>query len=329
MQHRTSRPVMPDVDTMYLSSQVQMMAQDFRDRIVPYSSNRRTYELSTCGISSHVVERSLGPIGITPDYFDSAPDFIRSITYSLLISQEVWLEITFGTEESGGAPFQVFAVEGVNQTKEGDIIQCVPSSHQISESGRRSESGRERILLPPDRMVHATLPCAYSSEVLNRVITELAEHDDMEVYRWGLAKVTGQDEAPRNFDFRDASRIKRLSLLQSALPIGWTAREIFHYEQNREMSEYYYYLRELQFLHFVASMREQAEGALYDVLTLAGERCGFTFSLTAQGIYTPDKVSMLIKQFTRGEIAFSALNDIIYGKSTTEQSSEKRSVSSN
>jgi len=74
------------------------------------------------------------------------------------------------------------------------------------------------------------------------------------------------------------------------------------------------YWRELRFLHFRASMRERAEEALRCVLALASERRGFEGSVTANGLHTPSEVRGFIEEFERGELAFSAVNDIIFEK---------------
>lgn len=325
MQHRVSRPFITDVDAVYLAGEVWMLCEDFNNRVVPYGGNRARYKLSACGFDPHVVEEALG----TDDYRRGVEGFIEAIAFGLIMNREVWVEVTFDSSEHHNVPFQVFPVNGVSRTTEGDVIQEIPNPAHISGQSRRGELDNERILLPTDRMVRATLPGAYPSEVLNRVITELAKHDDSEVLRWGFANVTGQGEVPRNFDFKEASRVKRLRLLQAALPIGWTAREILRPMDSRELSDYYYFLREMQFLHFIASMREQAEGALQDVLILAGERCGFTFTVTAQGIYTPDEVNSLIEQFRRGEIPFSTLSDIVRENAESDSLSRKRIVCRN
>ena len=81
---------------------------------------------------------------------------------------------------------------------------------------------------------------------------------------------------------------------------------------DRQVSEYYYHLRELWFLRFVASMRARAEEALCEVLALASQACGFTASVTAQGIYTPEEVEEIIRQFEAGELTFSAVLDIVW-----------------
>lgn len=326
MQERISRPFRKNAPAAHFALQVHMMCEDFKHRIIPYLGNRNAYQLSTCGTSSHVVERSLAPIGLVPSYFSGTDDFIEAITYSLFTSHDLWLEVTCNPVEKDTAPFHVFHVEGVNCTERGNIIQVVPSPSPYIEQSQHGQSRNEQISLPSDRMVHATLPSAYPSEVLNRVIEELVIHNDLEALQIGLAKITGQSEVPRNFNFEEASRIRRLDLLQAASPIGWTAREILRYEQNRELNDYYYFLRELQFLHFVASVREQAEHALRDVLVIAGDQCGFSFSVTAQGIYTANEINGLIEQFTKGEIAFSDLNDIIHERASSRHFPEKRFV---
>lgn len=325
MQHRVSRPFITNVDAMYLDGEVGMLYEDFSDRVVPYGVNRTRYELSACGFSSYVVEGALG----TDEFRRGTEGFIEAIARDLIMNREVWLEVTFNSSEHHNAPFHVFPVNSVSRTVEGDVIQEIPNPNHTAGRSRHGELDKARILLPTDRMVHATLPGAYPSEVLNRVITELAEHDDSEVFRWGFANVTGKRKVPRNFDFQETSRIKRLRLLQAALPIGWTARENLRPMDSRELSDYYYFLRELQFLHFIASMREQAEGALRDVLVLAGKRCGFTFTVTAQGVYTPEQVNSLIEQFKRGEIPFSALRDIIHESADSDNMPGKRTVCRN
>ena len=329
MQERISHPFRKNVAPADFALQVHMMCEDFRHRIIPYLGNLNAYQLSTCGISSHVVARSLAPIGLAPNYFSGTDDFIEEITYALFMSHDLWLEITCDPAEKDTAPFRVFTVEGVNCTEQGDIIQVIPSPSPNTEQSQRGELRNEQIPLPSDRMVQATLPSAYSSEVLNRVFEELADHNDIEALHLGFAKLTGQGEVPQNFDFQEASRIRRLDLFQAASPIGWTAREILRNEQNRELNDYYYFLRELQFLHFVASIREQAEHALRDVLAIAAEQCGFSFSVTAQGIFTANEIDSLIEQFKRGGIAFSDLNDIINERVSSMHFPEKRLVFGN
>ena len=329
MLDRISHPSISDVQSVYYAEQNQMLRQDFRNSIIPSRSNRRAYVLSASGIRRHVAESLLVPKGIVSDYADTTDEFIEAIADGLFLSQEVWLEVAFDSEENSATPFQVFHVNDVIRTKEGDLIQEISPSYPASGQCQCPESNNERILLPSDRMVNATLPGAYPSGVLSRVIQDLGGHNDLEVFQLGFAKMTGQGDVPRNFDFREASRIKRRRLLQDTLPIGWTAREDFRYTANREISDFYLHLRELRFLHFVASIREQAEGALREVLALVGERCGFTFEVTAYGINTPDEVNALIESLKRGDLAFSAIRDIVHERQASGESPQMRQVFSN
>ena len=133
---------------------------------------------------------------------------------------------------------------------------------------------------------------------------------------------TGSRSGAPPYDAAEASRTRQLRLAQAALPIGWTARELYLGE-HRAVSEYYHYLRELRFLHFLASLRSCAEDALRQVLTLAGERCGFKASVTALGVHTPDEVEVLIQKFEAGALPFSAVNDIIFEIGEDSQSQER------
>ena len=103
----------------------------------------------------------------------------------------------------------------------------------------------------------------------------------------------------------ESFRTERLRVAQVALPIGWTARAIF--SKDSLFTEYFYYWRELRFLHFGTSMRKRAEEALCQVLDIAGTRCGFEASVTSSGIYAPTEVENLIKRFEEGDIRFSEL----------------------
>ncbi len=61
---------------------------------------------------------------------------------------------------------------------------------------------------------------------------------------------------------------------------------------------------------FRSSMRAQEEGALRQVLAIAGKECGFTASVLAYGVYTPDEVEGFIRQFEAGNLTLSAVTDI-------------------
>lgn len=329
MLDRISHPSISDVQSVYYAEQNHMLRQDFRNSIIPYRRNRRAYVLSASGVSRHVAESLLVPKGVVPDYADTTDDFIEAVADTLLLSHEVWLEVAFDSEENSATPFQVFSVNDVIRTREGDLIQESSPPNPASGECQCRDSNDGGVVLPSDRMVNATLPGVYPSEVIGRVIQDLAGHNDLEVYQAGYARMTGRRDVPWNFDVREASRIKRRRLLQDTLLIGWTAREDFRYTANREISDYYLHLRELRFLHFVASMREKAEGALREVLSLVGQRCGFTFEVTAHGINTPGEVDVLIDKFKKGDLSFSTISDITREREVSGETPETRLVFSN
>lgn len=329
MLNRISRPSVAAINSVYNAEQSQMLRQDFRNRIVPHRRGRRAYVLSANGISRHDAESLIVPKGVFPNYANTIDDFIETVAETLLVNFEVWLEVAFDSEENSTTPFQVFPVNDVMLTKEGDLIQNLSCTGPVPGQCQRHESNSEQVILPSGRMINATLPSAYPSEILSRVVQDLADHNDTKIYQMGHDRLTGQGDVPQNFDLREASRIRRRHLLQNSLPIGWTAREDYRYTVNREMSEFYLHLRELRFLHFVASMRERAEGALREVLALVEERCGFTFEVTAPGINTPDEVNVLIDMFKKGDLAFSGINDIVHEREASGESPRTRLVFGN
>ena len=134
--------------------------------------------------------------------------------------------------------------------------------------------------------------------------------------------MTRQRSSVPAFDPGEASRARRLRILQATLPIGWAAREVY-YGESRHLGDYYYFWRELRFLHFKSSMRERAEKALQQVLTFAGERRGFEAHVTARGLYTPAEVGAIIKKYEAGDIPFSEATDIIFERGNCTHHSER------
>ena len=89
------------------------------------------------------------------------------------------------------------------------------------------------------------------------------------------------------------------------------------------MGEYYYHWRGLRFLHFRSSLRERAEKALLQVLTVAGAKCGFEARVTACGLYTPVEVEEIIKEYEAGDIPFCAVIGIIFESANSAQTRDR------
>ena len=169
-----------------------------------------------------------------------------------------------------------------------------------------------------------SLPKEYPCQLLLKIESDLVEADAYDPLKtqWMMDQVTRQNRNAPTFDSREANRTHRLRILQAALPIGWTAREIY-YDSNRFLGEYYRIWRELRFLHFRASMRERAEGALHQVLSMAGTVCGFNASVATSGLCTPLEVEEIIRDFEASRITFSKVYDIIYERQDSPYSRER------
>ena len=303
------------------STETDFLFQDFHNHIVPYRHGPDPYGLSTEGIPAQQVEAALS-LG---DYAWRLEGFLRAVASRLLTHHEVWLEVTFEDGNGNRTPFQVCEVDGVRQTEEGNLIQELPSLHELPDWSwdRGDDEWEEEVELDADRMVQVRLPDAYSSHLLMQVVRDLAEVDTNMIPARVIEQLTGQRQDAPAFDASEAYRTERLRILQAALPIGWTAREIF-FGSGRQVSDYYHYWRELRFLHFRASMRTRAEEALRQVLTLACERCGFAASVTAHGLYAPHEVQELIRKFEAGEFAFAEMHDLISEKANNKQVEQGR-----
>ena len=149
------------------------------------------------------------------------------------------------------------------------------------------------VQLDSDSMVHVTLPTEYPRELLHRVVSDLAEIPFTSTPAWALENPEGNMRSETPHDVGEAHRTNRLRTLQAASPIGWPAREMY-FGTSRVVSDYYLIWRELKFLHFLATVRSCAESALGQVLSLVDQQCGFSVSVTARNVYTPDDVSRLI-----------------------------------
>ena len=258
---------------------VSMLYEDFTNSVIPYRSLRDAYRLSADG-------------PVTPRLFTIRPlregqgveDFIRVVASYLLRNFEASIEVAVDPLEGNSQPIRLSFVDGISPQSSG------------------SDSAR---------VVRVSLPAKYPRNVLEAVLLELAESSKSFAPDWAMHRISGQRTDTPRYDFEVASQIERRRVLQVALPIGWDAREKLFLLTRSEINEFYCALRELRFLHFVASMRECAEYGLQQVLDLTREQCGLAVKVTAHGVYTPDEIDESIRRFESGCITFGDVNRII------------------
>ena len=317
----TSRPFPHEPEEWLDSTETHLLLEDFNLHVVPHRHAGDAYELSVQGISSSLVNKALSMW----DRGRGADSFVSAVASTLLTEREAWLEVVLKPDGRDGLPFMPLLVHGVRRATDGNLIQEVP----VLESSYYPSKGEpdhkfQRIELDEERMVHVGVPDKYPSRLLEKIAEDLvgvhANHNL--VPSWVMEQMTGQRKNAPAFDSSEAVRTQRLRIAQVTLPIGWTAREIY-YGDNRYLGDYYYYWRELRFLHFRSSMRECAEKALQQVLTVAGAKCGFEAHVTARGMYTPVDVEAIIEKYEAGDIPFSRMTDIIFERSDSTQSRER------
>lgn len=298
-----SRPTASEA--IYSATQTQYLQQDFRNRVIPYRGGRDKYRLSTEGVPSHVVAQCLAVER------RGAEAFVETVACRLLTEHVVWIRVDFEPARRESLPFQVILVDGVQQTRSGEVVRHLPSGTDLPERHRSSRQQEQIEVFDAARMVKVTLPTKYPKKLLERVFFGLAETGMYNMPAWAFERTTGRRRNVPRFDPAKALKIERQRVLQAGLPVGWAAREM-SYIEGGGISNYYYYHRELRFLHFIASMRNMAENALRQVMSIASESCRFSCTITATGIYTPDEVDCIIRQFENGELAFSSVSDIIF-----------------
>ena len=321
MTGRSSRWFPHEPELWPQSRQTHMLLQDFNLHVVPHRDGGDVYQLSVQGISSNQVNQALS----LWDQGRGADSFVREVTSTLLTEREAWLEVVLKPAGRDGLAFQPVLVHGVSRAINGNLIQEVPVLDSSSYSSKgEPERQLQRIELDEERMVHVRLPDKYPSTLIDRIAKDLVELDsnDILMLPWVMERMTGQRRNAPAFDSGEAIRTQRLRIAQAALQIGWTARENYSGE-NRRLGDYYYYWRELRFLHFRSSMRAQAEKALQEALTVAGSSCGFEAHVTARGIYTPVEIEEINKKYESGDIPFSSLNDIIFESHISGKSRER------
>ena len=315
---RTSRQAPREPGVWPQSLQTHLLLQDFNLHVVPYRDAGDAYELSVQGMSIGQVNQALS----LWDHRRGADGFVSEVASTLLTEREAWLEVIFKPDGGDGLPFRPLLVHGVRRTATGNLIQEVPKLESPNSPFQGElERQPQRIDLDEERMVHVGLPAKYPNRLLAKIAKVLAEVDSNHNLAplWFMEQLTGQRENAPSFDSGEAMRTERLRIAQATLPIGWTAREIY-YGENRHLGDYYYYWRELRFLHFRSSLRECAEQALRQVLIVAGAKCGFEAQVTAHGLYTPVEVEEIVTKYEAGEIPFSAMNSIVFERPNPAQS---------
>ncbi len=322
MTGRTSR-WFPHEPKMWIGPrETYLLLQDFNLGIVPYRNDGHAYRLLVGGAPGDRVEEAL----TLWNHGQGADSFVSSVASTLLTEQEVWLEMVLRPDGPNGIPFIPVIVHGVRRTATGNLIQEVPAWDELDQQMQRETAPQPRVIeLDDERMIGVSLPEKYPRQLLTKLAEDLAETDlyDPLMEPWIMEGMTGQRSDAPAIDINEANRTKRLRIAQAALPIGWTAREIYSVA-DRHFSDYFHCWRELRFLHFKASMREQAEEALRKVLSIAGAECGFDATVTAHGVFTPPEVEQIILEYEVGKITLSTASDIIFEKSDSAYSKDRR-----
>lgn len=308
MDERRSRLLPPRDDGQFSSYYWRMLSEDTYRQAVPYRSGPDAYVLTVEGAQAYDVERAL-----SLSHHESGMDnFVRHIASGLLSQPEVWLEVWFTDSVEPENKFGVCEVQGVKRKPNGGLAQVLPPASELPDWIVIDERWENEIDLDAARMIRIRTPEAYPADTLRGIMQEVSGMRIAHLPDWVTAQMDGQRTSAPRFDVAEASRTERLRVAQITSPIGWTAREwIFGSGDSRTMSEYYRRWRELQFLHFVASLRERAEDALRQTLTLAGDRCGFVASVVSNDVCTPDEVSEITRLFEDGDLPFEVVDDII------------------
>ena len=321
MNGRRSHPFPPVSHVWIRSRETRFLLEDFDNRVVPSRHKPVPYDLAVQGIPSHEIDEAL----TLSDQSHGLEGFIQTVATRLLSHHEIWLEIALVNQGNQRAPFRVFEVGNVKRSKTGTLMQEPPNPEELPPWYTVGDDPLLPIELDSQAMVHTTLPDAYPSRLLRRVIRDLSGVNADIAPDWVMEQWVSQGTSTIPFDVSEVSRTEKLRIAQAALPIGWPGRGI-RLGLDRQVTEYYYFLRELRFLRFVASMRARAEEALCEVLARASQACGFTASVTAQGIYTPGEVDVLIEQFAAGELTFSAVLDIMREEAKGDAPAKRREV---
>ena len=307
MSSRLSLPVPIRSSPRVPNAVTHMLHEDVHRGVVPYGRQGQVY---TVAGASSLGRGYIDALRLNGGYGD-IDDFVRTVGFWLFDEHEVWIEVFAQDEPEGDAPFAIAPVSNVAVRRNGRVFQELPPREVLAEWVQSDDRWGKRIALDRDRLVRVTLPKDYADKRLVGVERDLAAIPLLTSPDWFMEQVSGQSTDGPAFDFSEAARTDRLAVLQAALPIGWSGREVLM-STDRNINDYYLNLRELRFLHFLASLREKAEGALREVLTIGRSLSGVTAEVTALDLCTPADISRYIHQFEAGELSFSKVTDIIY-----------------
>ena len=303
-----------------LHGQAILLYQDFHNHLIPIRRRVPAYQLCSEGVSPQQVVDSLN---LDNQFRPSLEIFLEKVASKLLSDFEVWIEVATPTDRSI-TPFVLFDVDGVKRTKSGRLIQELPGIDKVPDWAREQGGWGTPIALDEDRMVHVPLPESYPRKVLSKLFRDLSKVFSPVTQSWVMESLSGQRPGGTRLDIGEAHQTERLRILQVVLPIGWTAREAILGDR-KQISHYYELWRQLRFLHFRASMRQRAEEALRDVLTLASGQLGFSVEVWAHDVYTPEQVQAIIRSFEAGELGFDAAFETIF-ETERDRHSERRRI---
>ena len=136
------------------SLHASMLLDDLEIGVVPYRRHREAYELTVKGLPTRTVADALK----FPRGRDGVENFIRTVTSTLLMEHEAWLEIMFNNPGREGLPFRVFPVTGVRQTKTGKWIRNtgLPDGPDFWALTQREKSNRP-VEVDPKHLVRVHL----------------------------------------------------------------------------------------------------------------------------------------------------------------------------
>ena len=321
MTSRLSRWVPNASPAMVPGAYTNMLREDISKGVVPYGHQGQVYRLSG---NSNPRHQLLAALELSGGY-GGIDDFVRTVAILLVDSHRVWIEVFAQDGPKGDVPFGVAPVSNVRLGPGRRILQQLPPKEALPEWVTPDDQWGSAIELDRDRVVRVELPNKYSSKDLNTVERDLAAVPLMTTPGWSMEQVSGQNSGGPVFDFKEAARTDRLAALQAALPIGWPAREVLM-SSDRNINEYYRYLRGLRFLHFLASLRVEAEAALRDVLMIARDLCDISAEVTSYDLCTPADISEYIRQFEAGELSFSKVRDIVFQRPGFAKDAQRRIV---